>query len=238
MKLKLIPFLTILLFVMQVNAQKEYTHQGIYTAAGYEFGFLSSSLKNTQYPFSSSTIDTNINNSLSLTGIYKTPFKAEIKLGYMASYSTLTIKGNNNGKMFDVDNNYFSHTAFIGAGYNIPIKSDIDITVGLGSAISFVKNTNIKKHRGEITDEIVATNNSLKKGNVYIVPEISVTKYLKGHQMLTLGGKYYYSANDAFLEGSIKNVHNGNVVKQVNFDTQNNQIAIYITYGFNLSKLF
>lgn len=238
MKLKLIIFSAIAFLAGRINAQQQYQHSGIYTSIGYEFGFLSSDIQETTIPFTNSSINSNFNHSLTFTGIYKTPFNAEIKLGYMPSYSTLTLEGNNNNKPFSVNNNYFAHTVFIGAGYNFVVKKDLDITVGLGSAVTFIKNENITEKQGEITDQIVATNNSMNNGNVYLMPELSITKYLKNGNTLTLGGKYYHSANDNFLQGTVKNLNNGNTIRKVNYTTQNNQIAVYLSYGFNLSKLF
>lgn len=238
MKLKLITLSAVLFFLGKVSAQQEYQHSGIYTTIGYEFGFLSSDIQETTIPFTNNSINGNFNHSLALTGIYKTPFNAEVKLGYILSYSMLSLKGNNENKPFSVDNNYFTHTVLIGAGYNFEVTNSLDITVGLGSAISFVEDENIIEVLGDANDQIVATNNSLKKGNVYIVPEISVTKYLKNGNTLTLGGKYYHSANDDFLQGTIENRSNNNTLRRVNYTTKNNQIAIYASYGFNLSTLF
>lgn len=238
MKLKHIIISGILLLSLKVNAQKEYQHAGIYTTVGYEIGFLSSDIQKTTQPFTSSVIEGNLNHSLAITGIYKTSINAEIKLGYMASYSSLAVEGVNVDKPFAVDNNYFAHTVFIGAGYNFPIKNDVDITLGLGSAISYIKNADVTEEQGSIADKIVATNSSINNGNVYLIPELSITKYLKNGNTVTFGGKYYYSANDNFIEGTVKNVSNGTTLRQVNYTTQNNQIAIYLNYGFNLSKLF
>ncbi len=238
MKIKVILLVMNLLFVLSINAQKEYAHKGIYTTIGYEFGFLSSELQKTALPFTDSSLGNNFNHSVSITGIYKTPLKAEIKIGYTGSYTTLNIEGNNDGRLFEIKNNYFVHTTFLGAGYNIPIMKDIDVTIGLGSSVSFVKDKITEKATGEEADQIVASNVSVKKGNVYIIPELSISKYFKNGSILTLGGKYYHSANDSFIEGVVQNLKNGLLEKQVNFSTQNNQIALYISYGFNISKLF
>lgn len=238
MKLKLIILSVILFFIAKVSAQQEYQHSGIYTIIGYELGFLSSDIQETTIPFTNNSINGNFNHSLALTGIYKTPFNAEIKLGYIASYNSLTVEGLNVDKPFSVDNNYYSHTVLIGAGYNFEVTNVLDITIGLGSAISFIENKNITEIQGDTSDQLVATNNSLKKGNVYLVPELSITKYFKNGNTLTLGGKYYHSANDNFLQSSIENRSNNNVLKRVNYTTKNNRIAVYVSYGFNLSTLF
>ncbi|WP_435261640.1 hypothetical protein [Tenacibaculum sp. nBUS_03] len=238
MKLKFFIVFSVLFFAKEINAQKKYNHSGIYTAIGYEFGFLFSDIKETTIPFTNNTINNNFNHSLSITGLYKTAFNTEIKLGYMTSYSSLTIEGSNNNKSFIIDNNYFTHTFFIGGGYNFVVKDDIDITIGLGSAVTYIKKAFISENEGEVNNQIVATNNSIKRANVYLVPEISMTKHLKNGNTLTIGSKYYHSANDFFMQGSVENKNNGIVIKKVNFSTQNNQIAFYLNYGFNLSKLF
>ncbi|MEX6625601.1 hypothetical protein [Tenacibaculum salmonis] len=239
MKLKIIVIINLFLVcISTINAQENNTHKGLYTTIGYEFGLTDAVIHKTAMPFTESTISNNFNNSLSLTAIYKTAFKAQVKLGYMASYAMLTINGLNEGKEFTVDNNYFMHTVSLGAGYNISLKKDLDITIGLGSSISFVTDTNFEEEKGEADDKIIATNNSINPGNVYIIPELSFTKYFKNKNMITLGAKYYLSGNDYFLEGSVQNIKNSVKTNQVNFSTQNDQIAVYISYGFNLKNIF
>lgn len=236
MKLK-ITIVAMLFCVVGIQAQKEYAHKGLYTSIGYEYGLLFSDIT-TATVSSKSSIDSNFNHSVSITGLYKTAFNTEIKLGYTGSYSTLNILGRNSDKTFLVTNNYYTHTVFVGAGYNFSIKKDLDITLGLGSAVTYVKNSDILKEYGEASDKILATNTSLNQGNVYLIPELSITKFFNNGNTLTLGGKYYHSVHDNFLQGDITNIRNGAILEQVSFSTQNNQVAIYIAYGINLTKLF
>lgn len=239
MKLKISVMINMFLVcILTINAQENNTHKGLYTAIGYEFGLTDVVMNKTAMPFTESDISNNFNNSLSLTAIYKTARKVQVKLGYMASYATLTINGLNERKEFTVKNNYFMHTVLLGAGYNISLKKDLDLMIGLGSSVSFVKRTNSEEEKGDEEDKIVGTNNSINRGNVYVVPELSLTKYFKNKNMITLGAKYYLSGNDYFLGGSVQNIKNSVKTNQVNFSTQNNQIAIYISYGFNFKNMF
>ncbi|PKH51221.1 hypothetical protein CXF68_11250 [Tenacibaculum sp. Bg11-29] len=239
MKLKISVMINMFLVcILTINAQENNTHKGLYTAIGYEFGLTDVVMNKIAMPFTESDISNNFNNSLSLTAIYKTACKVQVKLGYMASYATLTINGLNEGKSFTVNNNYFMHTVLLGAGYNISLKKDLDLMIGLGSSISFVNYTNYEEEKGNADDKIIGTNNSINRGNVYLVPELSLTKYFKNKNMITLGAKYYLSGNDYFLEGSVQNIKNSVKTNQVNFSTQNNQIAVYINYGFNFKNMF
>ncbi|WBX75431.1 hypothetical protein PG911_12280 [Tenacibaculum ovolyticum] len=239
MKLKISVMINMFLVcILTINAQENNTHKGLYTAIGYEFGLTDVVMNKTEMPFTESDISNNFNNSLSLTAIYKTARKVQVKLGYMASYATLTINGLNERKEFTVKNNYFMHTVLLGAGYNISLKKDLDLMIGLGSSVSFVKRTNSEEEKGDEEDKIVGTNNSINRGNVYVVPELSLTKYFKNKNMITLGAKYYLSGNDYFLGGSVQNIKNSVKTNQINFSTQNNQIAVYISYGFNFKNMF
>ena len=65
---------------------------------------------------------------------------------------------------------YFMHTALLGAGYSFQIKKDLDITLGLGSSISFVKNTNLQEEKGDASDKITASNSSVKSGECVCYP--------------------------------------------------------------------
>ena len=236
MKIKLILLFVILLFIEKTIAQKEKNHSGVYTEISYEFGFLSSYLQETDIPFTKNVIHRNSNNSMAIKGIYKTLFNTEVRLGYMISYSSLKINGDNNNNFFSVNNNYFTHTFAIGAGYSFEIKNNLDISIGVGSSLTFVNNLNLIEAKGVDTDLIKATNESEKKGNVYLVPELSITKHLEKGNSLVFGIKFYQSANHRFLRGSIENINNKTVVKRVTFTTQNNQFALYLSYRFSLSK--
>ncbi|MCG8893602.1 hypothetical protein G1K73_07520 [Tenacibaculum finnmarkense] len=240
MKLKIIVIIHLFLACISINAQEKASHQGLYADIGYEVGFIAATLHKTTMPFTHSnfgSLGSQINNSLSLTALYKTPFNAQIKLGYIGSYANLTIDGLSNEREFTVHTNYFMHTALLGAGYSFQIKKDLDITLGLGSSISFVKNTNLQEEKGDASDKITASNSSVKSGNVYVIPEISVTKYFKNENTITFGAKYYLSDNDSFLTGSVKNSKKSVTTNQVDFSTKNNQIALYVSYGFNFKNI-
>ncbi|MCG8807911.1 hypothetical protein, partial [Tenacibaculum finnmarkense] len=54
---------------------------------------------------------------------------------------------------------------------------------------------------------------------------------------ITFGAKYYLSDNDSFLTGSVKNSKKSVTTNQVDFSTKNNQIALYVSYGFNFKNI-
>lgn len=238
MKLDETYFLIIILLVLNVTAQEKYTHNGIYITSGYEFGFLDTKIEDTNLTFQNSNIKKNYNHSFVLNGIYRTAFRTNIKLGYSVSINTLMIEGLNKNRAFLIDHNYINHTATIGAGYSFNLKKNLDLSLGMGSGLTFTKKVNIYAKKGEITDQITATNSSLKSGNVYLIPEISITLYLRNENTLTFGSRYFYSLNDQFLEGIIQNSSSNDVSNKTSFTTLNNQLGIYLCYGFNLKKLF
>ncbi|CAA0146172.1 hypothetical protein [Tenacibaculum maritimum] len=237
MNLKYIGTVILASFSIVVNAQKEYLHQGLYTSIGYELGFLSTATENTTAPFTNVSVGNNFNNTFVISGTYKTPVRVDVELGYGISYNTLSIEGSTASNTFKVDNNNFNHSFFIGAGYVVPIKKDLDLTIGLGSAISLVKEINLSKEEGDTTDKIVVTHRATNIGNVYIVPKMSLTKFLRNKNAITIGVKYYHSANESLLEGVVQNVSNNVTLKQMEFSSQNNQVAIFLNYSFNLSKI-
>ncbi len=218
--------------LLSVNAQEDYKNSGLYTAIGYAYGFPKVNLSNTNDTFVE--FNNNNNNHTALIELlYKTPLKAELKIGYAYSYNIFNFKGNTNNGTFDISNYMHSHAMYLGAGYNFILRPQLELNLGLGSLVSFIKKDNILYAITNKEGELEHTNRSIKGGNVYIVPQIAVNKYFDNGNFLTFGMKYLYSANDDFVYGyvstKIKAVH-----RQINFTSNINQIALYLTYNFNL----
>ncbi len=220
-----------LYFLARTNAQETYQHSGLYGLVGCSYGLVQVDITNEKDGFSDLK---NNNNNLSgiVSLVYKTPFRVEIKTGYSYSYNILDFEGRTDTGKFDTSNNIHSHSTFLGAGYNFSLKPSIELNVSFGAAVSYIKNENISVHKGEEKDKVVTTNYSANGSNVYLVPEISIHKYLSNGDFISFGGRYLYSFNDSFIYGYITHYDNNNSDKQLSFSTKNSYFGLYIMYGF------
>ncbi len=230
MRLKTITFIGILFLTLHSYAQQTSHYEGIYIGVGYEAGLLFVGLNDTDMPFENSEINNSLKHSISFSIAYKTASGLDFELGYLPSQNTMVLEGKTLGKNFKIRNNYFSHTALAGIGYNIPLSRIIDIRIGIGASMTFVGDENILREKiGEDGTKIVVENNTVKNNNIHLVFPISVIKYYSNGNYLTLGAKYYHSFSKSFIEGSVK-IPN----RELKYSTLNNAIALHLNYFFRI----
>ncbi len=237
MRLKTIALIGILFSMFHANAQRVNGYEGFYVGLGYEMGLLSIDLKDSNKAFKSSEISNKLRHSVSLTTTYKTASGIDFQLGYLPSQNSMTIEGTVSGqeggipgKKFKVNNSYFSHTGFLGAGYNIKIVRDWDLRIGAGISMTFVNDEDaLREKLGEDGTKITVENKTIKNNNIHLIAPISITKYFLNGNYLTFGAKYYHSISDSFIEGSVRIPD-----RELKYSTLNNAIAFHLNYFFML----
>ncbi len=230
MRLKTITLIGILFLTLHSYAQQKSYYEGLYIGIGYEAGLLSVDLNDTDTPFENSKINNRLRHSISFSTTYKTASGLDFELGYLPSQNTMILEGKAPKKNFKIRNNYFSHTALTGIGYNIPLSRFMDIKIGVGASMTFVGDENILREKvGEDGTKITVENNTVKNNNIHLVLPISLTKYFRNGNYLTFGAKYYYSLSKSFIEGSVKITD-----RELKYSTLNNAIALHLNYFFRI----
>ncbi|MBS9767829.1 MAG: hypothetical protein KGV44_09870 [Flavobacteriaceae bacterium] len=226
MKLKTISLIGILLLTLNSFAQQGRDYKGFYVSIGYELGLLSVDLQDTKTPLIDSEVSSRLRHSIPFSVSYRTEEGLDFELGYFPSQNTIGLKG----KSFKITNSYFSHTAFAGVGYSIPITRFLDIRTGVGASMTFVGDEKINETEKNLT----ITNETVEKRNTHIVIPLSIVKHFRNGNQLVFGAKYYHSLNDDFIKGDITITAKG---KKTSYSTLNNAIALYISYGFKIETV-
>ncbi len=232
---KTIALIGILLFTL--NSYAQYGHEGFYVSAGYELGLLSVDLNNdANIPsFKNSEVNSRLRHSIPISVMYRTPSGFDFELGYFPSQNNLSFKGADAKKRFKVSSSFFSHTAFAGINYNIPLTKSFDFRLGVSASMTFVSDEKGEdRDNGGDGSKIKITNETVTNNNIHLIAPISIVKHLRNGNSLTIGAKYYHSINKSFIKGTINIEELDGTAKQVNYNTLNNAIAVYISYGFNI----